>query len=123
MNMRLNLSDKEVVLLNTALISQINHYQTIVDDYRKEMGSPDCAEYLDDLKDLEKRDSGRKRDYEKLRSKIKTQILWEALRNFGSEKTECFRRVGSCGRLYLLHVGGNLKETFAGIKDSLNRHT
>lgn len=119
MSIQLNVSGKELRLLDTALISQINHYQTMVDDYRKEMGSPDCAGYLDCLVDLEKCDSRRKRDYEKLRLKIKAQILIEALKDFRSEKTRAFRELGDSARRYLLHTGSGIREAYQKLGDSL----
>lgn len=42
MGIALNLSGKEMDLLNTAVICEINHCQTMVDDLKKEMEGPDA---------------------------------------------------------------------------------
>lgn len=119
MRITLEFSDREVQLLSTALISQINHYQDMVDGYREEMGSPDCAGYLDCLVDLEGREGRQKKEYEKLYANIKSQVTKKALEEFLYEKAMVFRELGNSARRYLLYVGSNIREVYRKLEDSL----
>lgn len=120
-DMVLNLSDRESKLLNTAVICEINHCQTMADDFKKEMEGPDCLEYLDCLADLEKDWIRKKKEYERLHAKIKMRAEWKALEDFCSEKAGVFRKLGNSAERYLLHIGGSIKETFSKLEDSLIR--
>ncbi|HCT91664.1 MAG TPA: hypothetical protein DF613_09855 [Lachnospiraceae bacterium] len=119
MGIILKFSDKDLELLATALISQANHCQTMVDDLKEEMEVPDCQEYLECLVDLEKDWGRKKKEYEELHTKIRMQARRKALEDFCSEKAEAFRKLGDSAQKYALHVGGSIRETFLKLENSL----